>query len=98
MPAVLGVYEGTEVNQLYRQSESGELELTKHRVLKPGDTMSIGGNGIHAVHTEGANPSLGLHIYLGRLSTVSRELFDSETGQSVPFTDENYQKLVRPVV
>ena len=98
MPAFLGVYEGTEVNLLYRQSESGELQLTKYRVLKPGDTMSIGGDGIHAVHTEDANPSLGLHIYLGRLSTVSRELFDSETGQSMPFTDENYQKLVRPLV
>ena len=98
MPAFLGVYEGSEVNLLYRQSESGELELTKHRVLKPGDTMSIGGDGIHAVHTEDAHPSLGLHIYLGRLSTVSRELFDSETGQSMPFTDENYQALVRPLV
>ena len=98
MHAFLGVYEGTEVNLLYRQAESGQLELAKRRVLNPGDTMSIGGDGIHAVHTEGAMPSLGLHIYLGRLSTVSRDLFDTETGLSMPFTDENYQMLLRPLV
>ena len=98
MPAFLGVYEGSEVNLLYRQVESGQLELAKRRILSPGDTMSMGGDGIHAVHTEDDLPSLGLHIYLGRLSTVSRELFDSETGQSMPFTDENYQMLVRPLV
>ena len=98
MHAFLGIYEGTEVNLLYRQAESGQLELAKRRVLNPGDTMSMGGDGIHAVHTEDAMPSLGLHIYLGRLSTDSRELFDSETGQSMPFTDANYQMLVRPFV
>ena len=98
MHAFLGVYEGSEVNLLYRQVESGQLELAKRRTLSPGDTMSMGGDGIHAVHTEDAMPSLGLHIYLGRLSTVSRELFDSETGQSMPFTDENYQMLVRSLV
>ena len=98
MHAFLGVYEGSEVNLLYRQVESGQLELAKRRVLNPGDTMSIGGDGIHAVHTEGAMPSLGLHIYLGRLSTVSRDLFDTETGRSMPFTDENYQLLLRPMV
>jgi predicted metal-dependent enzyme (double-stranded beta helix superfamily) len=96
--AFLGVYEGTEVNLLYRQVESGQLKLAKTRVLNPGDTMAIGGGGIHAVHTENSMPSLGLHIYLGRLSTVSRELFDTETGQSMPFTDENYQMLVRALV
>ncbi len=64
----------------------------------PGDTMAIGGDGIHAVHTGNIMPSLRLHIYLGRLSTVSRELFDTETGQSMPFTDENYQLLVRALV
>jgi predicted metal-dependent enzyme (double-stranded beta helix superfamily) len=97
MHAFLGVYEGIEVNLLYRQAESGQLELVKRRVLNPGDTMVLGGDGIHAVHTEGAMPSLGLHIYLGRLSTVSRELFDTETGRSMPFTDENYQMLLRPL-
>ena len=98
MHAFLGVYEGTEVNLLYRQVEPGQLKLSKTRVLKPGDTMAIGGDGIHAVHTEYSMPSLGLHVYLGRLSTVSRELFDTETGRSIPFTDENYQMLVRALV
>ena len=98
MQAFLGVYEGSEVNLLYRQEESGQLELAKRRVLNPGDTMSMGGDGIHAVHTEDAMPSLGFHIYLGRLSTVSRDLFDAETGRSMPFTDKNYQLLLRPMV
>ena len=97
IPAFVGVYEGTEVNLLYRQTEDGHLEQVKRRIMGPGETMSMGGDGIHAVYADGDAPSLGLHIYLGPLSSVSRQLFDPETGHSMSFTDENYQTLLRPL-
>ncbi len=97
MPAFLGVYQGVEVNRLYRRSKSGSLEAVKEKRMQPGDTLSLGGEGIHAVYAEGNAPSLGLHIYLGRLSTIEREVFDSETGEAMPFTTKNYQNLLRPL-
>jgi len=97
MPAFLGVYQGVEINRLYRRARTGSLEEIKQKRLLPGDTLSLGGEGIHAVYAEGDAPSLGLHVYLGSLSTIERELFDSETGESMSFTTENYHKLVRPL-
>ena len=94
--AFLGVYEGVEVNELYRQSNGG-IEFVKTKRMAPGDTMSMGAEGIHGVYTEGDLPSLGLHVYLGPLTTIERDLFHPDTGEAMPFTNQNYEKLVRPV-
>ena len=94
--AFLGVYEGVEVNELYRKANGG-IELVKSKRMEPGATLSMGAEGIHGVYSEGDSASLGLHIYLGSLQTVERELFHPETGEAMAFTDENYQKLVRPL-
>ena len=96
MPAFIGVYEGTEVNQLFRHDASG-LTLVVEKHVGPGETLSIGGEGIHGVYTKGGRDSLALHVYLGSLKTVSRSLFDPESGREIPFTDENYQALLRNV-
>ena len=96
IPAFLGVYEGVEVNELYKKAGDG-LELVKSKRMEPGDTLSMGSEGIHGVYAEGDSPSLGLHVYLGPLTTVERELFHPDTGQAMAFTNENYEKLVRPL-
>lgn len=94
MPAFIGVYEGTEINQLFRHDESG-LTLVSEKHVGPGETLSIGGEGIHGVYTKDGRDSLALHVYLGSLKTMSRSLFDPESGREMPFTDENYQALMR---
>ena len=96
MPVFIGVYEGTEVNQLFRHDGS-DLTMVSEKHVGPGDTLSIGGEGIHGVYAKGGKDSLALHVYLGSLKTVSRSLFDPESGQEMPFTDENYQTLLRPI-
>ena len=96
MPAFIGVYEGTEVNQLFRHDESG-LTLVSEKHVGPGETLSIGGEGIHGVYAKGGKDSLALHVYLGSLKTVSRSLFHPDSGQEMPFTDENYQALLRSI-
>ena len=96
MPAFIGVYEGAEVNQLFRHDASG-LTLVAEKHVGPGETLSIGGEGIHGVYTKGGQDSFALHVYLGSLKTVSRSLFDPETGREIPYTDENYQALLRNV-
>ena len=94
MPAFIGVYEGTEVNRLFRHDESG-LTLVSEKRVGPGETLSIGGEGIHGVYTGDGKDSLALHVYLGSLKTTSRSLFDPESGREMPFTEENYQALLR---
>ncbi len=96
MPAFIGVYEGTEINQLFRRDESG-LTLIAEKHVGPGETLSIGGEGIHGVYTSGGKDSLALHVYLGSLKTVSRSLFDPDTGHELPFTDENFRALLRDI-
>ena len=96
MPAFIGVYEGTEINQLFRHDDSG-LSLVSEKQVGPGETLSIGGEGIHGVYTKDGRDSLALHVYLGSLKTVSRSLFDPESGREMAFTDENYQALLRSI-
>ena len=96
MPAFIGVYEGTEVNQLFRRDASG-LTLVAEKQVGPGETLSIGSEGIHGVYAQGGKDSLALHAYLGNLASVSRSLFDPESGREIPFTDESYRTLLRSI-
>ena len=96
MPAFIGVYAGTEVNRLFRREESG-LALVTEKHVGPGETLSIGREGIHGVYARGGEDSLALHVYLGWLERVERSLFHPDTGQEMPFTDENYRALLRPI-
>ena len=94
IPAFIGVYEGTEVNRLFRHDAHG-LRMVAEKHIGPGETLSIGSEGIHGVYASGGKDSLGLHVYLGALKSVSRSIFHPESGRELPFTDENYRALLR---
>ena len=96
MPAFIGVYAGTEVNQLFRHGADG-LALAAEKHVGPGETLSIGSEGIHGVYALGGEESLALHVYLGALKRVSRSLFDPASGREIPYTDENYRALLRRI-
>ena len=96
IPAFIGVYEGVEENRLYRLDDSG-LTHVKTKNTGPGDVLSIGPNGFHAVQALNNQPSQAIHVYLGKLTTVERSLFDWETSTTIPFTDENFDRLVQHV-
>lgn len=96
IPAFIGVYEGTEINQLFRHDASG-LTLVAEKHIGPGATLSIGSEGIHGVYTKDGKDSLALHVYLGSLKTISRSLFHPDSGEEMPFSDENYQALLRRI-
>ena len=91
-----GVYEGSEENRLYRAEEAGLTQVAT-KILAPGDVLSLGPNGIHAVQALGGKPSEAIHLYLGKLTTVKRFLFDWDTGKQMPFTDEGFDKLLKHV-
>ena len=89
---IIGVYQGAEENGFYRRAD-GELKLIKTKEVGPGEVLSIGPRGIHTVCAKGGQPSCAIHVYLGALTKIERNLYDWQSGDPMPFTDENYDKL-----
>lgn len=94
MSAVLCVYQGQERNDFYEANPNGGLRRSGQVHLGPGDVLSIGPSAIHEVTCTSDEPALGLHVYLGQLTTVERTLFDVENGVAMRFDDANYEKLI----
>lgn len=92
--ATIGVYEGAEDNHFYLR-EAGRLQHRSSRRVGRGDVIALQPDGIHSVEAADGSPSLGVHVYLARLSTIERSLFDWSSGEPCPFTDENYERMKR---
>jgi len=96
MSVHIAVYDGVERNLLYRRpKEGGRLEEPIVRETAAGELLSLGPDGIHAPTAAGDAPSEALHVYMGKLSSVDRSLFDWDSGRAVPFTMERFESLVR---
>ena len=92
--ATIGVYEGAEDNHFYL-CEDGRLVHKSTRRVGPGDVIALKPDGIHSVEAANNATSCGIHVYLAKLTTIERSLFDWDTGVAEPFTDENYDRLKR---
>ncbi len=98
IPAFIGLYRGQERNDFYQLTTAETLQHSGYQVLEPGDLLVMGVAAIHAVTCVSARPCCGLHVYLGKLTTVERSLFHPQTHARMPFTEENYallQQLIR---
>lgn len=95
MSVHIGVVSGCEKNIMFRREE-GALSHAATKLVKAGDILSLGPDGIHAVTAGGTIPSHALHIYLGPLTQTDRSLFDWETGAPVAFTNENFERMKKP--
>ena len=62
---------------------------------KPGDVISLKPDGIHSVEAADGKPSRGIHVYLAKLTQIERSLFDWDSGEPRPFTDDNYYAMKR---
>jgi len=96
MSATIGVYRGSERNDLFENDPAGGIRISGKVELSAGDVLSIGPSAIHTVTCISDEPCCGIHVYLGNLSKVERSLFDVNTGVALPFTDENYNRLMCP--
>jgi len=92
--ATIGVYEGAEDNHFYLR-ESGRLVHKTSKRVEPGDVIALKPDGIHSVEAANGKQSCGIHVYLAKLTTIERSLFDWESGEARPFTDENYDLMKR---
>jgi len=92
--ATIGVYEGAQDNHFYLR-EAGRLVHKSTRRVGPGDVIALRPDGIHSVEAAAGESSCGIHVYLAPLSRIERSLFDWESGEARPFTDENYDAMKR---
>jgi predicted metal-dependent enzyme (double-stranded beta helix superfamily) len=92
--ATIGVYDGAEINHFYLRQADLLVRKTSKRV-GPGDVISIKPEGIHSVVAADSSYCCGIHVYLGPLTTIERSLFDWESGEPCPYTDDNYDQMKR---
>jgi len=92
--ATIGVYEGAEDNHFYLR-EDGRMVHKSTRRVEPGDVIALKPDGIHSVEAAGGKQSCAIHVYLAALTRIERSLFDWETGEATPFTDDNYDRMKR---
>ena len=95
--AVIGVYDGAERNDFYSldKVDAGEAFLKRSGSvsLKAGQITGMGPNAIHTVTVTEGSSSEGIHIYLGALSLMERNVFDVKNEQILPLTEENFDAL-----
>jgi predicted metal-dependent enzyme (double-stranded beta helix superfamily) len=92
--ATIGVYEGVEDNHFYLCEADRLVHKTSKRV-GPGEVIALKPEGIHSVEAADGAQSCGIHVYLAKLTTIERSLFDWDSGEACPFTDENYERMKR---
>ena len=95
--ATIGVYEGYEDNHFYLCESNRLVNKTSKRV-GPGDVIALKPEGIHSVEAADGAQSCGIHVYLAKLTTIERSLFDWDSGEVCPFIDENYERMKRVTV
>ena len=92
--ATIGVYQGAEDNHFYLR-EPGKLVHKSTRRVGPGDVIALKPDGIHSVEAADGGTSCGIHVYLAALTKIERSLFDWDSGEAKPFTDDNYDAMKR---
>ena len=94
MSATIGVYQGTEQNDLYDRDDQDLPVLKSSTAIPAGQVVQIAEKAIHGVTCTSAIPSEALHVYLGTLTTVERSIFDVAAGKEMLFTEDNYNRLI----
>lgn len=94
MVATIAVYQGAEKNVMWIKSDTSGIEEKTEIVVNAGDVLQLGPNAIHSVSSTVDVDACAIHVYLGKLTTVERSLFDTQNGAVMQFNDDNYHRLI----
>ncbi len=83
MWAVVGVYDGEELNRIFERSSEGVSERDR-RALRQGDVLVLDSDAIHAVENPLRRRTAGVHVYGGDIQSVERSAWGPD-GREVPF-------------
>ena len=93
--ATIAIYQGAERNDFFVDDRHGGIRKSKELELPAGNVLQIAPEEIHAVSCASNEACCGIHVYLGKLTEVNRNLFNIETNEVMRFSDENYKRLTR---
>jgi predicted metal-dependent enzyme (double-stranded beta helix superfamily) len=84
---LVGLYRGTQDEEIYARDESGALARVQARPLAPGDFYSLlpPRDDIHRVRTTSPETSVSLHLLTNDTGCVWRHTFDEGSGEARPF-------------
>jgi 3-mercaptopropionate dioxygenase len=84
---LVGLYRGTQDEEIYAHDDGGALGRVESRALAPGDFYALlpPRDDIHRVRTTSAETSVSLHLLTSDTGCVWRHSFDEGTGEASPF-------------
>ena len=85
MWAVVGVYDGVEVNRVYRREASALEPVATHEV-GAADVIVLDATAVHSVENPLRTRTAGLHVYGGPILTQPRSAWGPD-GREQPFTE-----------
>jgi predicted metal-dependent enzyme (double-stranded beta helix superfamily) len=84
---LVGLYRGTQDEEIYALSVDGELAVVERRSLAPGDFYALTPprDDIHRVQTTSTATSVSIHLLTNDTGCVWRHAYDPATGDARPF-------------
>jgi 3-mercaptopropionate dioxygenase len=84
---LVGLYRGTQDEEIYTRDGDGGLELVESRALVPGDFYALlpPRDDIHRVRTTSPETSVSIHLLTNDTGCVWRHAYDPATGEERPF-------------
>ena len=84
---LVGLYRGTQDEEVYARRADDGLELVEQRALGPGDFYVLipPRDDIHRVRTTSAETSVSIHLLTNDTGCVWRHAFDPVSGEATPF-------------
>ena len=96
MDALIGIYRGGETNFMYPVAANRLLAPQRHDVVAPA-VVHLPSDAVHSVANTGSTRSGALHVYLGNLPRVRRQLWGLQTDRAEPFDNDRYLAGARPI-
>ena len=84
---LVGLYRGTQDEEVYARRDDDGLELVERRALGPGDFYVLipPRDDIHRVRTTSAETSVSIHLLTNDTGCIWRHAYDAESGEARPF-------------
>jgi 3-mercaptopropionate dioxygenase len=84
---LVGLYRGTQDEEIYARRDDDRLELVERRALEPGDFYVLipPRDDIHRVRTTSPETSVSIHLLTNDTGCVWRHAYDPATGEARPF-------------
>jgi predicted metal-dependent enzyme (double-stranded beta helix superfamily) len=96
VPAMIGLYQGTETSFSYRRDGRALMQTERHDHAAP-CVAALPADVIHSVVNMGDVRSAAIHVYFGDLTAVERSIWDLDLGGERRFENRFYFEQARRI-